>query len=91
MNKVVHKVQLPRPGTKLRIDICTGVTFLHVGLQNANAFLWFDVDPANTETREYEFTCVGTGWAFEDSNHMPIGTIIDKEEYVWHYYYRILD
>ena len=91
MNKVVYKVQLPCPGALLEVDLRIGATFLHVGLQNTHAFLWFDVDPEIKETRTYEFTCVGTGWAFENKNHGHIGTVVDEANYVWHYYYRILE
>lgn len=91
MNKVVYKIHLPRPGTTLQVDIRTGATFLHVGLQNTNTFLWFDVDPENRETRTFEFSCVGTGWGFEDNNHIHLGTVINDAEYVWHYYYRIVE
>ena len=91
MNKVVYKVQLPRPGTLVEVELRTGVVFLHVGLQNNQAFLWFEVDPEVKEAHTYRFSCLGTGWTFEGSTQVHVGTIIDSANYVWHYYSQIVE
>lgn len=61
--------------------------FLKVQRQGSHIVCWAEVDE-NLEEIEVRIVGVGTGWPMEDflENWEYIGTEIDVEGYVWHYY-----
>lgn len=91
MNKIVYKLPLPRPGENFRYSLRHGFIKVHVGLQNNDAYMWFEVNPEETRQVEVQFMCVGTGWNIDDVRFSHIGTIVAGDGLVWHYYAKFID
>lgn len=87
--RIVYKVKLPKPGYSINYMAPRSFFPIHVDLVNNEAFLWFEWDPEDKCTNPITFTCVGTGRAFDDLNQVHLGTVIDTNDLVWHYYMNI--
>ena len=61
--------------------------FLKVQRQGPHIVCWAEIDDSLDEI-EVKIVAIGTGWPMEDflENWEYIGTEIDIEGYVWHYY-----
>lgn len=85
----IYKYPLNNSGTIDSI-VAPIIRTLKIKMQKGVPMLWAEIDD-NMEPFELLVLSIGTGWAvsdaLEDWNYM--GTVIDDEELVWHYYGKI--
>lgn len=84
--KRILKYRLPRDGEVVRINANVW-KWLEIHEQNGWPHIWAIVDDEGQE-REYEIVAWGTGWDWpEEMNYISyLGTAMDFEGYVWHYF-----
>jgi hypothetical protein len=80
MTKQIWKY--PLNGIISNVEIPMDAEILTVQLQNGQPTIWALVNPKN-ELESRNFTIVGTGNPFDDTNHQYIGTF-QIEPFVWH-------
>jgi len=68
------------------------VRTLKIKMQNGVPVLWAEIDE-NMEPFELLIIAIGTGWAVSDAieDWRYIGTVIDNDDLVWHYFGKIAD
>jgi hypothetical protein len=62
---------------------------LTAAYQGDDMYVWVELG-TNTEIT-YEFYYVGTGWNENTSNDIYVATLVSKEGFVWHIFYKELE
>lgn len=62
------------------------IEILNIQTQNGWPTLWAIVDTEKEEEEPVQIYCCGTGWSLPDKHGRHIGTAIDNNGYVWHYF-----
>ncbi len=86
MSKRILKYKLPRDGETITINAHV-IKWLDIKNQNGWPHIWAVVDDTKCPS-DYEFIAWGTGWEYPDelSHCQYMGTAIDFNGYVWHYF-----
>lgn len=66
------------------LNIPSGGIVRHLGVQNDNAYIWVEIDPAK-ELVERKFSIYGTGWDLTEDVGTYVGSI-QEGPFVWHLY-----
>jgi len=91
MSRVLHRVQLPEPGTAKEYILTYGFVTRHVGYQKSQPMLWFEAVVEEQRCSKIEVICVGTGWPIQD-NYWYVGTLPElTKPFVWHYYAKYIN
>lgn len=86
--RTVYKYVMNTPRTVLHIPYNAEV--VHAGIQNELPVLWIDLDTNDYNTADRIFEAFATGVEIPD-NYVHLGTIITKNELVWHIFEWIED
>lgn len=62
------------------------IEILSIQTQDGWPTLWAIVDTEKEEEEPVQIYCCGTGWPLPDKHGRYIGTAIDNNGYVWHYF-----
>ena len=84
--KTIWKYQIYGQGYSYTIDsIVAGAIPIHVGMQDRNVFIWFQVETNNPPSQK-TIHIRGTGQSFNGEEGAYIGTIQKPNGSVWHYF-----
>lgn len=83
--KTIYKYNLGIEGQVTEIKDWI-IEILNIQTQNGWPTLWAIVDTEKEEEEPVQIYCCGTGWPLPDEHRRHIGTAIDNNGYVWHYF-----
>lgn len=82
MKRVVYKYVLLN--TINRINLPPGARVLHIGEQERKVYMWVMLNPDCNTTVSRKFEVVPTGEKFDDDELEFLGTVVMKNEEVYH-------
>ena len=83
--KTIYKYNLGIEGQVTEIKDWI-IEILNIQTQDGWPTLWAIVDTEKEEEEPVQIYCCGTGWPLPDEHRRHIGTAIDNNGYVWHYF-----
>lgn len=77
MKKLIHKHSFGHTLEPAKVELPSSAKFNHIAIQHNHICVWYELDEQDNETKEVEFIFVGTGYVFELSDKLLIGSITE--------------